>query len=74
MTQSLKTALHCFTLLATLITLSACGFPDKNIDPIKNNAQEHRKDMKDCAEAYTETPSGGYLKQRISCMELKGWR
>jgi hypothetical protein len=74
MKQSLKSAVNYLILLATLIALSACSFPDKNIDPVKNNVQVHRQDMKDCAQAYPETPDGVYLKRRIGCMELKGWQ
>ena len=61
--------------LAAGITLLGCsGFPDKNSDPAKNNVATHRVDMRDCAQSYPETPDGVYLKQRISCMELKGWK
>ncbi|WP_071466454.1 hypothetical protein [Polynucleobacter asymbioticus] len=74
MKLSLKSALSNGLLLTTLIVLTACGFPDKNIDSVKNNPQIYRQDMKDCAQAYPETPDGVYLKRRIGCMELKGWQ
>jgi predicted small lipoprotein YifL len=74
MKLSLKRVLNHLMMLATLIGLGACGFPDKNIDPVKNNVQVHRQDMKDCALAYPETPDGVYLKRRVGCMELKGWQ
>jgi len=61
-------------LLSIAVALSACSFPDKNIDPLRNNMQIHRQDMRDCAQAYPETADGAYLKQRVSCLELKGWR
>jgi hypothetical protein len=74
MTQLLKSAVYYLVLLASATSLGACSFPDKNLDPAKNNPQEHRKDMRDCAQAYPETPDGVYLKRRIGCMELKGWQ
>ena len=65
-------------LLAASISLFGCsgsrGFPDQNSDPMKNNVATHKIDMRDCAQSYPETPDGVYLKQRISCMELKGWK
>ncbi len=62
-------------LVAPLVALSACaGFPDKNVDPQKNTVAMFRLDMRHCADDYPETPDGVYIKQRISCMNLKGWR
>jgi hypothetical protein len=64
-----------FALFTCVISLTACAqFPSTHPDPAKNNPTTYKADMKDCAQAYTETPSGGYLKQRVSCMELKGWQ
>jgi hypothetical protein len=63
----------CF-LAGSIALLGCSGFPDKNSDPAKNNLATHRIDMKDCAQSYPETPDGVYLKQRISCMNLKGWK
>ena len=74
MKLSSKWVLHYLLLLAIALAVSACGFPDKNSDPAKNNAQMFKKDMKDCAQAYPETPDGVYLKRRVGCMELKGWQ
>lgn len=62
-------------LSVPLLVLSGCaGFPDKNVDPQKNNTASFRQDMRHCADDYPETPDGVYIKQRISCMNLKGWR
>ena len=74
MKKFLQRALNNGLPLTILFALTACGFPDKNIDPVKNNPQAHRQDMKDCALAYPETPDGVYLKRRVGCMELKGWQ
>jgi hypothetical protein len=64
----------CASLLIGLL-LGACGgFPKTHPDPAKNNPSNYRMDLKDCAESYPETPDGVYLKRRIACMELKGWR
>ena len=55
--------------------LVACGgFPTTHPDPAKNNPATYKIDFKDCAQSYPETPDGVYLKRRISCMELKGWK
>jgi hypothetical protein len=66
--------LRVFLLIASIALLGCSGFPDKNSDPAKNNVATHRVDMRDCAQSYPETADGVYLKQRISCMELKGWK
>ena len=55
-------------------TLIACGFPTTHPDPAKNNPATYKIDLKNCAESYPETPDGVYLKRRISCLELKGWK
>ena len=61
-------------VIFSLLGIVACaGFPDKNQDPAKNNVTTHKIDMRDCAQSYPETPDGVYIKQRISCMNLKGW-
>lgn len=71
----LKTLMSRVSLFVATIILFACGgFPNQHSDPVKNNPVSQKIDMKDCAEAYPETPDGVYLKQRISCMNLKGWR
>jgi hypothetical protein len=64
-----------FILLQSLLatTLAGCGgFPDKNQDPTKNNANYFRKDWKECVEDYPELSSGAHIQQRIGCMNLKG--
>ena len=43
-------------------------------DAAKNNAATYKTDLKDCVQSYPETPDGVYLKLRISCMKLKGWK
>ena len=64
-----------FAIFICVIFLSACAqFPGTHPDPAKNNPTTYRADMRDCAQNYPETPTGSYLKQRVSCMELKGWQ
>ena len=64
----------CVSLLIGLI-LGACGgFPTTHTDPAKNNSANYKNDVKDCAQAYPEAPDGVYLKHRIACLQLKGWR
>ena len=64
----------CASLLIGLL-LGACGgFPTTHSDPAKNNSTNYKNDLKDCAQAYPETPDGVYLKSRIACLQLKGWR
>ena len=64
----------CVSLLIGLI-LGACGgFPTTHPDPAKNNYANYKNDVKDCAQAYPEAPDGVYLKHRIACLQLKGWR
>ena len=67
-----------FSAIAGALTLAASmlactGFPDQHDDPAKTPAA-NQADLKDCARAYPETPDGVYLKQRVSCMKLKGWK
>ncbi len=57
------------------LLLGACGgFPTTHPEPAKNNSANYKTDIKDCAQAYPETSDGVYLKSRIACMQLKGWR
>jgi hypothetical protein len=57
------------------LLLGACGgFPATHPDPAKNNSANYKTDIKDCAQSYPETPDGVYLKSRIACLQLKGWR
>ena len=56
------------------ITLFACSsYPDVNRDPAKNNLATFQRDAVDCAQSYPEAGSGVHVKQRIGCMNLKGW-
>jgi hypothetical protein len=60
-------------LLVGVIT--ACStYPDENIDPAKNNKASFERDAIECAQSYPEAGSGIHVRQRISCMKLKGWR
>jgi hypothetical protein len=68
------------TALKTLIgfwmaaTLFACtSYPDVNRDPAKNNKVNFQQDAIDCAQSYPEAGSGVHIRQRIGCMNLKGW-
>jgi hypothetical protein len=54
--------------------LACASFPDEHSDPAKNNPAAYQADLKGCARSYPETPDGVYLKQRVSCMKLKGWK
>ena len=54
--------------------LFACSlYPDVNRDPAKNNKATFQRDAIDCAQSYPESGSGVHVKQRIACMNLKGW-
>ena len=58
-----------------VVALSACSlYPDKNIDPAKNNQATFERDAIECAQSYPEAGSGVHVRQRINCMKLKGWR
>jgi len=62
--------------LCFALSLLGCGsiiYPDVNEDPAKNNIATFRSDAIDCAGAYPESGSGIHIKQRIGCMNLKGW-
>jgi hypothetical protein len=62
--------------LCFALSLFGCGsiiYPDVNEDPAKNNIANFRRDAIDCAGAYPESGSGIHIKQRIGCMNLKGW-
>ena len=59
---------------AIFTSLLGCSlYPDVNTDPAKNNKVTFRQDALDCAQAYPESGSGTHVKQRIGCMNLKGW-
>ena len=54
--------------------LLACSlYPDVNEDPFKNNKQTFQRDAIDCAKSYPEAGSGVHVKERIACMNVKGW-
>jgi hypothetical protein len=64
-----------YLVMTFALGLFACGgFPTTHPDPAKNNPVTYKADAKDCAQAYPEGPDGAYLKRRITCLELKGWR
>ena len=59
-----------------LTLLLGCGpviYPDVNVDSAKNNKATFQRDAIDCAKSYPESGSGVHIKQRIGCMNLKGW-
>ena len=47
--------------------------PDMNVNFKKNNTATFQRDAIDCAKFYPESSSGLHIKQRIECMNLKGW-
>jgi hypothetical protein len=61
------------TLLVGSILMGCSLYPDVNTDPAKNNKATFRQDALDCAQSYPESGSGVNIKQRIGCMNLKGW-
>ena len=53
------------------LLLGACGgFPTTHPDPTKNNSANYKTYIKDCAQAYPETPDAVYLQSRIACLQL----
>jgi hypothetical protein len=61
--------------LAALLCLIACSvIPNQNQDPIKNNRDTFRKDLRECQEDYPEISSGLHVRQWQGCMNLKGWK
>ena len=71
MTLSKLSLLLSVTVLSFLVGCSL--YPDVNSDPAKNNKATFQRDALDCAQAYPEVSTGVNIKQRISCMNLKGW-
>ena len=61
------------TKVIVLLLVGCSLYPDENIDPTKNNKATFRQDALDCAQSYPESASGTHVKQRIGCMNLKGW-
>ncbi|MBU3590699.1 hypothetical protein ICN11_01520 [Polynucleobacter sp. 78F-HAINBA] len=62
-----------FTFAVGSILMGCSLYPDVNTDPAKNNKATFRQDALDCAQSYPESGSGIHVKQRIACMNLKGW-
>jgi uncharacterized membrane protein len=62
-----------FALLVGLVLMGCCLYPDVNTYTAKNNKETFRQDAMDCAQSYPESGSGVHVKQRIACMNLKGW-
>ncbi len=65
--------LSAFLLACSLISCGSLIYPDVNDDPAKNNKATFQRDALDCAKAYPAVDSGAHIKQRIGCMNLKGW-
>ncbi|QWE24966.1 hypothetical protein FD977_01520 [Polynucleobacter sp. AP-Elch-400A-B2] len=69
--QHLTDVIH--TLLMGFVLMGCSVYPDVNTDLAKNNKATFRQDALDCAHSYPESGSGIHVKQRIACMNLKGW-
>ena len=73
----LQSKARLFSACLVFTALFGCGsmvYPDVNVDPSKSNKAAFQRDALDCANAYPYVDSGVHIKQRISCMNLKGWR
>lgn len=57
-----------------IVFFGCATYPTINNDPVKNNKATFQRDALDCAQSYPESASGVHVKQRIACMNLKGWR
>jgi len=66
-------SLICSLLLFGMLACSGPQFPKINSDPAKNNPKTFNQDLNDCIEVYPTGLAGVEVKQRISCMNLKGW-
>ena len=74
MNLAIPACLKAFCGLLLVLGLLACSsYPDVNKDPAKNNKATFQRDAVECAQAYPESGSGAHVKQRIACMNLKGW-
>jgi hypothetical protein len=62
------------TLLVGSFLMGCSLYPDVNTDPAKNNKATFQRDALDCTQSYPDSGSGVHVKQRIGCMNLKGWR
>ena len=67
-----KLGRHLRGVILTLL-MGCTLYPDVNTDPAKNYKATFRQDALDCAQSYPESGSGIHIKQRIACMNLKGW-
>jgi hypothetical protein len=55
-------------------TFFACSpYSEVNSDPAKNNKATFQRDALDCTKSYSESGSGVHVKERIACMNIKGW-
>jgi hypothetical protein len=71
---SIQALLKALAVLSIAFTPFGCSlYPDVNRDPAKNNKVIFHRDAVDCAQSYPESGSGVHVKQRIACMNLKGW-
>ena len=61
------------SFLMALVLIACSSYPDINSDPAKNNKATFQRDALDCAQSYPESGSGVHVKQRIGCMNIKGW-
>jgi hypothetical protein len=61
------------SLLITTVLFACSSYPEVNIDPAKNNKATFQRDAIDCASSYPEAGSGVHFRQRITCMNIKGW-
>lgn len=61
------------SICLVLALLGCSSYPDVNVDSAKNNKATFRRDAIECAQAYPELASGAQVRQRITCMNLKGW-
>jgi hypothetical protein len=69
--QAMLKALAGLLMISALLACSS--YPGVNSDPAKNNKQTFQRDAVECAQSYPESGSGVHIKQRIGCMNLKGW-
>ena len=61
------------SICISALLLACTNYPEKNVDSAKNNIATFQRDAIDCAQAYPEAGTGAHVKQRIACMNLKGW-
>ena len=70
----MKTLFKILISFLMVTTLFACSsYPEVNSDPAKNNKATFQRDAIDCAKSYPESGSGVHVKERIACMNIKGW-